>query len=159
MKKQTILAVMALIITASLALFTGAISLDTAETAVLAADTTVYVDANSVYTIPQGTVVTDIDLGNTKAVYKVGDGRLVHTVDGFHLTGCEGKIDFTHSPAASYSLYSDYYWYEIGDVICIGDSKTLYYCFPKTKDDIVAKARLATEEMYKLLKNKEAAKA
>lgn len=98
-------------------------------------------------------------LVNTKAVYKVGDGRLVHTVDGFHLTGCEGKIDFTHSPAASYSLYSDYYWYEIGDVICIGDSKTLYYCFPKTKDDIVAKARLATEEMYKLLKNKEASKA
>ena len=93
-------------------------------------------------------------LVNTKAVYKVGDGRLVHSTNGFHLTGCDGKIDFTHSPNASYSLYSDYYWYEIGDVICIGDSKTLYYCFPKTNDDIVAKARLATEEMYKLTKSK-----
>ena len=93
-------------------------------------------------------------LVNTKAVYKVGDGRLLHSTNGFHLTGCDGRIDFTHSPNASYSLYSDYYWYEIGDVICIGDSKTLYYCFPKTNEDIVAKARLATEEMYKLTKSK-----
>ena len=76
MKKQTILAVTALMLTACLALFAGAISLDTAETAVLAADTTVYVDANSVYTIPEGTVVTDIDLGNTNAVYDAAAGTI-----------------------------------------------------------------------------------
>ena len=51
-----------------------------------------------------------------------------------------------------YSLYSDYYWYEIGDVICIGDHDALYYCFPKDKDVAVAKARLATEELYKMKK-------
>lgn len=76
MKKQTILAVMALILTASLALFAGAISLDTAETAVLAADTTVYIDANSVYTLPEGTVVTNVELGNTKAVYDAAAGTI-----------------------------------------------------------------------------------
>ena len=65
------------------------------------------------------------------------------------LTGCGGKLDYTQSPKASYSLYSDYYWYELGDVICIGDKERLYYCFPHG-GDVVAKARMATEEIYKL---------
>ena len=89
---------------------------------------------------------------NMKAIYRVGEGNLKHTADGFHLTGCDGQLDYRQKPSASYSLYSDYFWYEIGDVICIGDNKVLYYCFPKTENDIVAKTRLATEEMYKLSK-------
>lgn len=89
---------------------------------------------------------------NTKCIYRVGEGTLTHTPEGFHLVGCEGKLDYRQKPSSSYSLYSDYFWYEIGDVICIGDGKVLYYCFPKTAEDIVAKTRLATEEMYKLSK-------
>jgi len=89
---------------------------------------------------------------NTKCVYRVGEGTLTHTPEGFHLIGCEGKLNYKQKPSSSYSLYSDYFWYEIGDVICIGDSKILYYCFPRTREDIVAKTRLATEEMYKLAK-------
>ncbi len=87
-----------------------------------------------------------------KCIYRVGAGNLKHTVEGFHLTGCDGKLDYRQKPSSSYSLYSDYFWYEIGDVICIGNSKVLYYCFPKAEGDIVAKTRLATEEMYKLAK-------
>ncbi len=87
---------------------------------------------------------------DTKCVYNVGDGRLVHSKDGFHLTGCDGKLDYRQNPIASYSLYSDYYWYEIGDMICIGDTQTLYYCFPKVKGDFVSKTRLAAEELYKI---------
>lgn len=87
---------------------------------------------------------------NTKAIYKVGEGTLIHNKDGFKLTGCEGKLNYTQKPKASYSLYSDYYWYEIGDMICIGNMKTLYYCFPKGKGDVVAKARIATEELFKI---------
>jgi hypothetical protein len=44
--------------------------------------------------------------------------------------------------------------YEIGDIICIGDSNVLYYCFPQTDVDVVAKTRLAAEELYKLKKQK-----
>ena len=85
---------------------------------------------------------------NTDAVYRVGEGRLVHDQEGFHLTGCDGKIDYRQSPKSSYSLYSDYFWYEIGDMISIGDTKMQYYCFPKG-EAIVAKARLAAEELFK----------
>lgn len=91
-------------------------------------------------------------LVNTKAIYHVGEGTLKHDINGFVLDGCNGKLHYEQSPKASYSLYSDYYWYEIGDMICIGDMKTLYYCFPKQAGDIVAKARIATEELYKLQK-------
>jgi len=91
---------------------------------------------------------------NMKSIYRVGEGVLKHTNEGFHLTGCDGKLDYVQKPTASYSLYADYYWYETGDVISIGDSKASYYCFPKNCGDIVAKTRLATEEMYKIEKEK-----
>ncbi|MBR2388656.1 MAG: 1-acyl-sn-glycerol-3-phosphate acyltransferase [Clostridia bacterium] len=96
----------------------------------------------------------DVDiymLVDTKSLYKVGEGHLSHTAEGFRLTGCDGQLDYSQKPKASYSLYSDYYWYEIGDMICIGNNDVLYYCFPKTDDDVVAKTRLATEEMYKIV--------
>ena len=93
-------------------------------------------------------------LMDTKHVYRVGEGELTHSKDGFHLVGCDGKLDYTQGALSSYSLYSDFYWYEIGDVICIGDSKMLYYCFPKCEGDFVAKTRLAAEEIYKIAKAK-----
>lgn len=89
---------------------------------------------------------------NMKRIYKVGEGRLIHSKEGFHLTGCDGQIDYVQKPTASYSLYSDYYWYRIGDVICIGNHEILYYCFPQGDGDVVAKTRLATEELYKLVR-------
>lgn len=96
---------------------------------------------------------------DTKRVYRVGEGVLEHNENGFHLSGCDGKIDFSLKPTSSYSLNSDYYWYEVGDVICIGDNNILYYCFPKNSGDIVAKTRLATEEMYKIARmNRKAAR-
>lgn len=86
-----------------------------------------------------------------KAIYKIGKGRLIHDNNGFHLTGCDGRLEYTQKPQAHYSLYADYYWYEMGDVICFGDTDTHYFCFPP-KEVSVAKIRLAAEEMYKLYK-------
>ena len=90
-------------------------------------------------------------LVDTKALYMVGEGVLVHDAEGFKLTGCDGKLQYSQGPLACYGLYSDYYWYEIGDVICIGNKDALYYCFPEG-GDVVAKTRLAAEELYKLKK-------
>ena len=88
-----------------------------------------------------------------KTFYGVGEGRLVHDRNGFHLTGCDGRLDYVQKPQSSYSLNADFYWYEIGDIIGIGGREALYYCFPKEKAP-VAKARLATEELYKLYKER-----
>jgi len=91
-------------------------------------------------------------LKDMKCVYHVGEGRLTHSAEGFHLTGCDGKIDYAQKPLSSYSAYTDYYWYELGDIISIGTNKISYYCFPKTEGDFVSKTRLAAEELYKLKK-------
>ena len=100
---------------------------------------------------------TDVDIAiqvNLDGVAMIGKGHLTHDLNGFHLTGADGKLDYKQSPVYSHTLYSDYYWYEVGDVICIGDSNALYYCFPKDCGDIVAKTRLATEELYKISKKR-----
>lgn len=100
---------------------------------------------------------TDVDIAvltNYKALYKVGSGRLKHDAEGFHLTGCDGKLDYKQGPLASHSLNSDYFWYEIGDVIGIGNRDMLYYCFPKGVGDVVGKTRLAVEELYKMRKQR-----
>ena len=110
-----------------------------------------------------GTYKLDVDvdicmLVDTKCVYKVGSGHLVHTKEGFHLTGCDGLLDYKQSPHSSYGLYSDFYWYEIGDMICVGDEKVQYYCFPKNAGNVVAKTRMAAEELYKMLRKSSKAK-
>ena len=88
-----------------------------------------------------------------KAIYQVGEGHLVHDNNGFTLTGCDGKLNYTQKPQFSYTMYADYYWYEIADVICIGDTQVHHFCFPEDWVS-VAKIRLATEEMYKLYKER-----
>jgi len=101
---------------------------------------------------------TPVEIGmlvDFKAVHMVGSGRLVHNGEGFTLTGCDGKLTYRQPPKANYGLYADYFWYEIGDVICIGDKDALYYCFPPAGVP-VAKARLAAEELYKLSRRRPA---
>ena len=91
-------------------------------------------------------------LVNSKCIYRVGSGMLEHSAEGFHLTGCEGQLDYVQKPSASYSLYAEYYWYELGDMICIGDHRALDYCFPQNGQDVAAKTRLAAEELYQMKK-------
>ena len=99
---------------------------------------------------------TEVDIGiqvNLDGICMIGKGRLTHDANGFHLTGADGALDYTQSPVASHTLYADYYWYEIGDVIGIGNNEFSYFCFPGP-DVSVTKTRLATEELYKLLKSR-----
>ncbi len=97
---------------------------------------------------------TDVEIAiqvNLDGVCMIGDGHLTHSLDGFRLVGADGALDYSQSATFSHTLYSDYYWYEIGDVIGIGDNEFSYFCFPK-ENISVTKARLATEELYKMKK-------
>ena len=105
--------------------------------------------------IEKGEYQLDVDVDiymmvDYKGMYHVGEGHLLHNGEGFHLTGCEGALDYTQPPMASYSINADYYFYEIGDMISIGNRRHLFYCFPKNTQAIVAKAKMAAEEMYRI---------
>lgn len=91
---------------------------------------------------------------NYKCIYHIGEGHLKHTINGFNLTNKDNSLNVYQSPLANYSLYSDFYWYEIDDVICICDNTIHYYCVLKNKKDYASKARLASEEIYKYLTKK-----
>ncbi|MBE6893922.1 MAG: hypothetical protein E7482_07940 [Ruminococcaceae bacterium] len=97
---------------------------------------------------------TEVDIAvqvNLDGVCMIGPGRLVHNNDGFTLKSADGKLDYSQSALASYTIYSDYYWYERGDVIGIGDTEYSYFCIVK-ENVSVTKARLAAEEIYKIAK-------
>ena len=96
----------------------------------------------------------DVDIAvqvNLDGICMIGRGHLRHDQEGFHLTSDDGKLDYKQSPVASHTLYADYYWYELGDIIGIGNNEFSYFCFPDPSVP-VSKARLATEELYKLKK-------
>lgn len=100
----------------------------------------------------------DIDLyaiKNFKTVYEIGKAHLKHTKDELVLTDESGKHLFTQSTKSLYTLNTDFHWYQIADTICIGDEKVRYYCAFKNHQNYVSKARMATEENYKLNKTKE----
>lgn len=93
-----------------------------------------------------------------KRMYSVGEGVLTHTDEGLRVVGCDGKLDHLHTPQQSHSISSEFYFYEIGDVICLGNHSMMLYCFPETEGDIVTKIRLAAEEQYKMTVQKKARK-
>ena len=82
--------------------------------------------------------------------YRVGEGRLRHGKGGFVLDGCGGELHYEQKPLCAHSVNSDFYFYQLGDMVSLGNNDHLFYCFPKTEGDIVTKIRFAAEEIYKL---------
>ena len=99
---------------------------------------------------------TDVDIAvqvNLDGICMIGPGHLTHNDEGFRLTSDDGKLNYKQPADFTHTLYADYYWYEIADTIGIGDNEYSYFCFPKTEVS-VTKARLATEELYKIARAK-----
>lgn len=98
---------------------------------------------------------TEVDiyvLATTKCLYGIGKGRLIHNTDGFKLYDEKGVLLHEQAPLFSYSINADFFWYEIGDVVYIGNSELTYCCVPVNLRNVVAKTRLAAEELYKIKK-------
>ena len=88
-----------------------------------------------------------------KCIYRIGKGKLSHDKDGFTLTSENGAQVYHRQPTLySYSINADYNWYELGDVVSIGDRKTQFYCIPQDGTP-VTKLRFAAEELFTLCKN------
>src|SRR5690606_12485856 len=98
-------------------------------------------------------------LPNAKAFLPMGDGKLIHTKEGFKLT-----VDDPNYPLElvkeSSSLYSVHIEFDyklrsdgvVADCIVLSTLEDTYYIYPKNKRDQVTKLRFAVEEAYKLLK-------
>ena len=71
-------------------------------------------------------------------------------MNGFTLRSNDGELDYKQKPTACYSINADFNWYEIGDIVSIGDAECIFYCLPTVEGVSVAKIRLAAEEAYKI---------
>lgn len=86
-----------------------------------------------------------------KAIYDIGQGRLVHNAEGFKLYDDKGKLLYEQKPLFAHSICVDLHWYEKGDAICIGDKNGLFYCLTD-KGYKVTKIRFAVEALYSKLR-------
>lgn len=98
-------------------------------------------------------------LPNAQSFIPLGEGKLIHTKDGFRLTGrdIDGPLDLVKSTSSLYSVHIEFDYRlrsdgVISDAIILSTLDDTYYIYPKTKRDQITKLRFAAEEAYKLLK-------
>ena len=107
--------------------------------------------------VEEGTYTLDVpckikSLPNSKGFINVGEGHLVHSMEGFHLEsewhGVDWKLDI---PTQSlYSVHIEYnYKVEHRDCIDLSTLNDTYFVYPKGTDFSVTKISLATEELFK----------
>lgn len=97
-------------------------------------------------------------LRNAKGFIPLGDGKLIHTKAGIHLTGndIDGPLDLYKESNSLYTVHIEFMFKKLdktkGAAVILSTETDTYYIYPKTKIDCVTKIRFAVEEAYKLTK-------
>ena len=91
-------------------------------------------------------------LPNAKAFIRLGQGTLVHDMDGFHVRGTDVDGDPFEMEIKVPSLYSCHIEYEYlgkyGDCVDLNTLKDTWYIYPEDEKFSVTKMALATEELF-----------
>lgn len=92
-------------------------------------------------------------LPNAKGYINLGEGHLVHDMNGFKLTGSYNGEDFevTIPKEETYGVHIEYeYLGKFGDCVDLNTLKDTFYVYPPRESKFsVTKISLATEELYK----------
>ena len=91
-------------------------------------------------------------LPNAKRFIALGEGTLVHDMDGFHVRGNDRDgeaFEMTIPVPALYSCHIEYeYLGKYGDCVDLNTLQDTWYIYPHDCDFSVTKMALATEELY-----------
>ena len=86
------------------------------------------------------------------AIIRLGQGSLVHDMDGFHVSGTDVDGDPFEMRLQVPSLYSCHIEYEYlgkhGDCVDLNTLKDTWYIYPENEKFSVTKMALATEELF-----------
>lgn len=95
-------------------------------------------------------------LPNSKGYIPIGKGKLIHDLSGFHLKVDHDvyPIDLKKEPLSMYGCHIEYNYMKKGDCIDLSTMHDTFYIYPIHKKDVVTKISLATEEIYKIEKEK-----
>lgn len=104
-------------------------------------------------TYSTGLLEVHIDtLPNAKKFLHLGQGTMIHDMDGFKVTGTdtEGKpFELIKTPASLYSCHIEYeYLGKFGDCVDLNTLTDTLYIYPHGENFSVTKMALATEELY-----------
>ncbi|MDY2724635.1 MAG: hypothetical protein SOV25_03500, partial [Candidatus Onthovivens sp.] len=81
---------------------------------------------------------------------KNSNAYLEHNINGITLTDEANDFSFHLFPIELYNMYTEFDWFEVGDMVSIGNSEVLYDCILKNYDVSVLKLRMACQELYKI---------
>lgn len=96
-------------------------------------------------------------LPNANGYIDLGEGTLVHDTNGFMLKGKNhdgSSLVLDRPPLSMYGLHIEYRYFGKGDCIDLSTLDDTYYVYPLSHDNVVTKLSLATEEIYKIAKEK-----
>jgi len=96
----------------------------------------------------------DIDmLPNSTGFYRIGKGTLIHNKDGYQLLA--ENLDVKKPAIANFGVHIEYDYFGRGDGISFSTNEDTYYIYPIDQSYCVTKFHFATEELYKLVEQKE----
>ena len=102
-------------------------------------------------------VIVD-SLPNAKKFIRLGEGKLIHDMNGFKVEGIDkdgDKFEMIKPVESLYSCHIEYqYLFKHGDCIDLNTLEDTYYIYPKGDKFSVTKMALATEELYQYNKRK-----
>ena len=94
-------------------------------------------------------------LPNSKGFIPLGKGHFVHDLNGFQLTiNTAEPIHLVKEPLSLYALHIEYDYMSKGDCFDLSTLTDTYYIYPQNLNDVVKKLHFATEELYKINKEK-----
>lgn len=94
-------------------------------------------------------------LPNSKGFIPLGKGHFVHDLNGFQLTiNTAEPIHLVKEPLSLYALHIEYDYMSKGDCFDLSTLTDTYYIYPQNLNDVVTKLHFATEELYKINKEK-----
>ena len=94
-------------------------------------------------------------LPNSHGYIDIGEGRLIHNLDGFKLNGMGkyGDFEMERSAGGIEACHIEYnYKRKFGDCIDLNTLNDTYYIYPHGEDFAVTKIALATEEIYRMIR-------
>ncbi|HPS18768.1 MAG TPA: hypothetical protein PLR04_01380 [Bacilli bacterium] len=90
-------------------------------------------------------------LPNSTGYYRLGKGKLIHTSEGFKLTG-EFAPDFeiVKKPLENFGVHIEYNYFGRGHCVSLSTNNDTYYLYPLDQKQSVTKLHFAAEELYKI---------
>ncbi|MDY0100455.1 MAG: hypothetical protein RBR94_00500 [Bacilli bacterium] len=88
-------------------------------------------------------------LPNSKGFYRIGKGKLTHSLDGFILTldGLEEPL-IKNRPLENFGAHIEYNYFGKGNLVSLSTERDTYYIYPINQKKSVTKLHFAAEELY-----------